>query len=178
MSSAALLKQLTDCKDAAAAGSADGDAAAAAAAAGPLGTAAEQQQMLQRMLPRYNAAATCAEDLFCLEDCVPLLLLNDGSAETGTAAAPLLQLLQQEQQQQEQQQQQAAQWGQFIVAAANYVALQRNVGGDRHLSKQLSLQQLARLLKILKFLCLLLHKQKHSFANQIDVRTHPSTLGV
>ncbi|CDJ60437.1 hypothetical protein, conserved [Eimeria maxima] len=87
LSSAALLKQLTDCKDAAAVsgGAAGGLSGAAAGAA----AAAAQQQMLQQMLPRFNPAATCIEELFCLEDCVPLELLNDGSAQTGIGGGGL-----------------------------------------------------------------------------------------
>ncbi|CDJ62737.1 hypothetical protein, conserved [Eimeria necatrix] len=128
--------------------------------------------MLQQMLPRFNPKATCVEELFCLDDLVPLQLLQDGSAQTGTAAAPVLLLLQQQQldpQQQQQQQRQLAHWGEFIAAAAKHAALQKQIGAGSHLSKQLTLQQLARLLKILKFLCLLLKKQRRSFSSQQDL---------
>ncbi|CDJ39561.1 hypothetical protein, conserved [Eimeria tenella] len=98
-------------------------------------------------------------------------MLQDGSAQTGTAAAPVLLLLQQQQldPQQQQQQRQLAHWGEFVAAAAKHAALQKQVGVGSHLSKQLTLQQLARLLKILKFLCVLLKKQKRSFSSQQDL---------
>ncbi|CDJ45596.1 hypothetical protein ETH_00002150, partial [Eimeria tenella] len=168
LSSTALLKQFSECKDAAAA---SGPAAAAAAAGVGAAAAAAPPQMLQQMLPRFNPKATCVEELFCLDDLVPLQLLQDGSAQTGTAAAPVLLLLQQQQldPQQQQQQRQLAHWGEFVAAAAKHAALQKQVGVGSHLSKQLTLQQLARLLKILKFLCVLLKKQKRSFSSQQDL---------
>ncbi|XP_026192721.1 uncharacterized protein LOC34623637 [Cyclospora cayetanensis] len=173
MSSVALLKQYSACRDArdtaaaAALGTASRGNASAASSSAVI--AEKQQQIVQRMLPRFNSKATCVEELFCLNDVVPLQLLNDGSMHTGTAASPLLQLLQEQQQHTEEQQQQAAAWGPFVIAAAKHAALQRRVGADHHLSKQLDLPQLARLLKILKFLCVLLKKQRRTFANQKDL---------
>ena len=120
--------------------------------------------MLRRMLPKFNCKATCVEELFFLDDVIPIDLLNDGSSHTGTPAAPLLQLLQQ------QQHEDAAAWGPFIVAAAKHAAVQSQVPSNRHLSRQLGAPQIARLLKILKFLCLLLKKQRRTFASQHDVR--------
>ncbi|OEH74002.1 hypothetical protein cyc_07738 [Cyclospora cayetanensis] len=58
---------------------------------------------------------------------------------------------------------------QRLLLDAKHAALQRRVGADHHLSKQLDLPQLARLLKILKFLCVLLKKQRRTFANQKDL---------
>lgn len=145
---------------------------------------AHEKALLKQMLPRYNPQATCVEEVFCFDQVLPLHLLDDDSTPTGTRAEPLLSVLMQNDSGEVDVLEAEKTWGVFVASTAKRVmqergrqianAMEQEGSEDAAaLSGQLSLPQLARLLKVLKFLCLLLQRQKRQFRDQQEVRDAP-----